>query len=158
VAIGGFAALFGGVGQRWRSEKQLDNQLDCWWKAKGGVDERPVTVTNSDESQPPLAFGDDVWKAKENGRVVVCRHHDCHCRGGARGGGATYPERTEEREGKNDKIVADERRRRCLSSTTTAMMESPSGGPASGSISIDPSVLCALPNYAIFLIEEDFAV
>jgi len=35
------------------SEKQLDNQLDCWWKAKGGVDERPVTVTNSDESQPP---------------------------------------------------------------------------------------------------------
>jgi len=47
-----------------RSEKQLDSQLDCWWKAKGGVDERPVTVANSDESQPPLAFGDDVWKAK----------------------------------------------------------------------------------------------
>jgi hypothetical protein len=21
------------------SEKQLDNQLDCWWKAKGGIDE-----------------------------------------------------------------------------------------------------------------------
>jgi len=68
------------------SEKQLDNQLDCWWKAKGGVDERPVTVTNSDESQPPLAFGDDVWKGEENGRVVICRHHDCHHRGGARGG------------------------------------------------------------------------
>jgi hypothetical protein len=84
------------------SEKQLDNQLDCWWKAKGGVDEQPVTVTNSDESQPPLAFGDDVWKAEENGRVVVCRHHDCHRQGGA-GGGATYPERTEEREGENDK-------------------------------------------------------
>jgi hypothetical protein len=46
-----------------------------------------------------LAFGDDVWKAEENGRIVVCRHHDCHHRGGARG------ERTEEREGKNDKIV-----------------------------------------------------
>jgi hypothetical protein len=103
------------------SEKQLDNQLDCWWKAKDGVDERPVTVTNSDESQPPLAFGDDVWKAEENGRIVVCRHHDCHHRGGARG------ERTEEREGKNDKIVTDERRRRCSSSMTTAMMESPSG-------------------------------
>ena len=70
------AALFGGVGRRWRSEKQLNNQLDCWWKAKGGADERPVTVTNSDESQPPLAFGNDVWKAEENGRVVVCRRHD----------------------------------------------------------------------------------
>ena len=69
------------------SEKQLDNQLDCWWKAKGGVDERPVTVTNSDESQPPLAFGDDVWKAEENGRSIVCRHHDCHRRGGVKGGG-----------------------------------------------------------------------
>jgi len=85
------------------SEKQLDNQLDCWWKAKGGIDERPV----SDESQPLLAFGDDVWKAEENGRIVVCRHHDCHRRGGERGGGVTCPERTEEREGKNDKIVAD---------------------------------------------------
>jgi homoserine acetyltransferase len=31
VASGGGGAL----------EKQLDNQLDCWWKAKGGVDERP---------------------------------------------------------------------------------------------------------------------
>ncbi len=103
------------------SKKQLDNQLDCWWKAKGGVDERPVTVTNSDESQPPLAFDDVVWKAEENGCIVVCRHHDCHHRGGARG------ERTEEREGKNDKIVTDERRRRCSSSMTTAMMESPSG-------------------------------
>ena len=39
----------------------------------------------------------------------------------------TYPERTKEREGKNNKIVADERRRRCPSSTMTAMMESPSG-------------------------------
>jgi len=82
VASGGGGAL----------EKQLDNQLDCWWKAKGGVDERPVTVTNSDESQPPLAFGDDVWKAEENGRVVVCRHHDCHRQGGARGGGDIYGE------------------------------------------------------------------
>jgi hypothetical protein len=53
--------------------------------------------------QPPLAFGDDVWKAEENGRIVVCRHHDCHHRGGARG------ERTKEREGKNDKIVTNER-------------------------------------------------
>ncbi len=87
------------------SEKQLDNQLDCWWKAKGGVDERPVTVMNSDESQPPLTFGDDVWKAEENGRILVCHHHDCHHRGGARG------ERTEEREGGTDKIVTDERRR-----------------------------------------------
>jgi len=68
------------------SEKQLNNQLDCWWKAKGGVDELPVTVTNSDKSQPPLAFGDDVWKAEENGCVVVRRHHDCHRQGGARRG------------------------------------------------------------------------
>ena len=35
----------------------------------------------------------------------------------------TYPERTKEREGKNNKIVADERQRRCPSSTMTAMME-----------------------------------
>jgi len=46
--------------------------------------------------------------------------------GEGQGGGATYPERTKEREGKHDKIVVDERRRRCPSSTTTAMMESPS--------------------------------
>jgi len=89
------------------SEKQLNNQLDCWPKAKGGVDERPLTVKNSNELQPPLAFGDNVWKEEENGRIVVCCHHDCHRRGGARGGGATYPERTDEREGKNDKIVAN---------------------------------------------------
>jgi hypothetical protein len=39
----------------------------------------------------------------------------------------TYPERTEEREGETDKIVADEQRWRYPSPTTTAMMESPSG-------------------------------
>jgi len=47
--------------------------------------------------------------------------------GEGQGGGATYPERTEEREGGNVKIVTDERRRRCPSLTMTAMMESPSG-------------------------------
>jgi hypothetical protein len=48
--------LFGGVGRRRRvRNKQLDNQLDCWWKAKGGINKGPVTVTNHDESQPPLA-------------------------------------------------------------------------------------------------------
>ena len=55
-AIGVCAALFGGVGRRRRvRNKQLDNQLDCWWKAKGGINKGPVTVTNHDESQPPLA-------------------------------------------------------------------------------------------------------
>ncbi len=129
MAIGGCDCLvFGGVERQCRvGNKQLNNQLDCWWKAKGGVDKRPVTVRNSDQLQPPLAFGDDVWKVEENGRSIVCRHHDCHRRGGARGGGGAYPERTEEREGENDKTVADERQRQCPSSTTTAMMKSPSG-------------------------------
>ena len=90
------------------SEKQLNNQLDCWWKAKGSVDERP----ESDESQPLLAFGDDVWKAEENGRIVVCRHHDCHRRGGARGGG----DLSGEDRGKRGKKQQDHRRQ-----TTTAM-------------------------------------
>ena len=45
VAIGGCVALFGGIGRRWHiGNKQLNNQLDCWWKAKGGVDERQVMV------------------------------------------------------------------------------------------------------------------
>jgi len=47
--------------------------------------------------------------------------------GEGQGGGATYPKSTEERERKNDKIIAHGRRRRCPSSTTTAMMEPPSG-------------------------------
>jgi hypothetical protein len=45
VAIGGCVALFGGVGRRWHvGNKQINNQLDCWWKAKFGVDERQVMV------------------------------------------------------------------------------------------------------------------
>jgi hypothetical protein len=62
VASGGGGAM----------EKQLDNQLDCWWKAKGGVDERPVvTVTNSDESQPPLCS----WRRcmEGGGKWTHCR-------------------------------------------------------------------------------------
>ena len=89
---------------------------------------------NRDKLQPLLALGDDIWKVEENGRVVVRRRCDCHRWGGAGGtpprgrGGATYPERTEEREGKNDNIVGEERRRRqCPFSTMTATMESPSG-------------------------------
>ena len=41
-------------------------------------------------------------------------------------GGAPYPEKTEEREGKNNDLVADKQRRRCPSSPTTATMDSPS--------------------------------
>ena len=75
----GCAALFGGGERRRRfGNKQLDNQLDCWWKAKGGVDERPVTVMNRDELQPLLVLGDDIWKVEENGCVVVRRRCDCH--------------------------------------------------------------------------------
>ena len=114
-AIGGCAALFGGVGQ-WRriGKKQLDNQLDCWWKAKGGTSEQPVTITNRDKSQPPLALGNDKWKVEENKHIVVVCRRDCYCRGEGQdhttareGGGATYPERTEEREGKNNNIATN---------------------------------------------------
>ena len=93
-------------------EKQLDNQLDCWWKAKGGVDERP---------------GSRRWRlATMYGRRRKTDASSCIVImiviiGEGQGG------RGPRKKGKNDKIVTDKRRRQCSSSMTTAMMESPSG-------------------------------
>ncbi len=63
-------------------------------------------VTNGNESQPPLVLGNDIWKAKKTDVslfivvmiAIVGEGGGQHRHEG--GGGAKYPERTEEREGK----------------------------------------------------------